>query len=264
MLTTICLCLGLHFCACVCVDVCVFCELRHHSPIIPISYSCLALLPNLPDLPQINLSAVIKSYLVLPPTFTLTYTRRLTDTHTHACTRAHTHTSVNFSCRSFSLPCVLLRRRRSVPECSVASVAIQDPVTYWAAHQCPYINTAIKELRCLSHTSSISQIMKQILQKTHLSVKVRHFRKGNHLYSGIPGRTVTITAYHNTIMNKLQLHVTLEWVFTPVPSQSWTNDSCPILLLSIHSSHISVHRPTAGHVDALSAPALWFPPPPDL
>lgn len=63
--------------------VCVTCELHHRSPVIPISYSCLALLPNLPDLPQINLSAVIKSYLVLSPTFTLTYTRRLADTHTY-------------------------------------------------------------------------------------------------------------------------------------------------------------------------------------
>lgn len=156
MLTTICLCLGLHFSECRCVDVCALCELRLHSPIIPISYSCLALLPNLPDLPQINLSAIIKSYLVLSPTFTLTYTRRLSDTHTHI------HTTVNFSCRSFSLPCGLLRRRRSAPECSEASVAMQAFITYRAAHQGPYIITSIREIRNLSHDSSIREVIKQI------------------------------------------------------------------------------------------------------
>lgn len=83
--------------------VCLFCELRHHSPIIPISYSCLALLPNLPDLPQINLSAVIKSYLVLSPTFTLTYTR------------THAHTQVSTFHAGLFLPWGLLRLRRSVP-----------------------------------------------------------------------------------------------------------------------------------------------------
>lgn len=36
-------------------------------PVIPRSYMCLALHPNLPDLLQINLSAVIKSYLILSP-----------------------------------------------------------------------------------------------------------------------------------------------------------------------------------------------------
>lgn len=54
------------------------------SLVIPMSYTCLALLPNFPDLPQINLSTVIKSYHVLSPTFTLTYTHTdLEDTHTH-------------------------------------------------------------------------------------------------------------------------------------------------------------------------------------
>lgn len=68
----------------------------HHSPIIPMSYMCLALLPNLPDLPQINLSTVIRSYLILSPTFTLTSTRRL-GTLTHTDTRCHLFMQVFFS-----------------------------------------------------------------------------------------------------------------------------------------------------------------------
>lgn len=64
------------------------------TSIIPISYWCLGLLPNLPDLPQINLSAVIKTNLILSPTFTLTYTHKVQGTHTH-------NSGVNLSCRSF-------------------------------------------------------------------------------------------------------------------------------------------------------------------
>ena len=54
------------------------------------------------------------------------YTQAQRHTHTHT----NTYTSVNFSCRSFSLPRGLSRRRRSVPESSVASVAMQAPLSH--------------------------------------------------------------------------------------------------------------------------------------
>lgn len=103
--------------ACVCVMCkCVFvemmwvcCELCHHFPIIPISYSCLVLLPNLPDLPQINLSAVIKRYLICSPTFTLTYAHKLSNTHTR--------TAVSTFDAGLFLSLVDLRQRKqSVPK----------------------------------------------------------------------------------------------------------------------------------------------------
>jgi len=56
------------------------------------------------------------------------------DIYTHRVRDKHTWTAVNFSCGSFSLQCENLRW--SVPKCSMASVAIQSPVIYWAAFQC--------------------------------------------------------------------------------------------------------------------------------
>lgn len=77
LLRIICFCLGFFLCASVCLHVCM-----NQSPMAPRSYTCLALLPNLPDLPQINLSAVIKSYLFLSTPLTLTYAHTL-GIHTH-------------------------------------------------------------------------------------------------------------------------------------------------------------------------------------
>lgn len=121
---------------CECVDMWLLSEPRHQSPIIPISYLCLALLPNLPDLPQINLSAVIKSDLILSPTFSLTYTRRLADT----LLQAQAHTPVSTFDAGFFLPCGLLRQRRTLQDCCLTLACF--PVSKYIL--CLYIDFEVK------------------------------------------------------------------------------------------------------------------------
>lgn len=77
------------------------------------SYSC----PNPSDLPQIDLSALIK---ILSLTFILT--------RTHI-----SHTDMDSAIISFGKLC---RSRCSVPKCSAVSAAIQPLVTNWASLQC--------------------------------------------------------------------------------------------------------------------------------